>query len=77
MLKLKLTCLLLMLGVAGCAAHPDPIVDTKGVNPQLLAADWEDCEAYTEQIEIGRGVARGLQGNPGEPLRARTGEGRW
>ena len=30
---------------AGCAAHPDPIIDTKGVDPQRLAEDWEECEA--------------------------------
>ena len=59
MLKLKLSCLLLILGAAGCAAHPDPIVDTKGVDPQKLAQDWEECEAYTEQIQMSHGVAKG------------------
>jgi len=59
MLKLKLTCLLLVIALAGCAAHPDPIVDTKGVDPEKLAQDWEECEAYTEQILISRGVAKG------------------
>ena len=45
--------------VAACAAHPDPIVDMQGVNPDSLAADWEDCEGYTEAIVIGKGVAKG------------------
>ena len=45
--------------VAGCAAHPDPIVDMKGVNPDLLAAAWEDCEGYSEEVVIGKGVAKG------------------
>ncbi len=43
----------------GCAAHPDPIVDMKGVNPELLAQDWEDCERYSEEIKISQGVAKG------------------
>jgi len=43
----------------GCAAHPDPIVDTRGVDPNALARDWSECEAYTEQVVIAEGVARG------------------
>jgi hypothetical protein len=42
-----------------CAAHPDPIVDTKGVDPERLAKDWDECEAYTEEIIIAQGVAKG------------------
>ncbi len=45
--------------VAGCAAHPEPIVDTKGVDPAQLARDWADCEAYTTEINVSEGVARG------------------
>ena len=52
--------LLFMLAVLGaCAAHPDPIVDTKGVDPQKLARDWDECEAYTEEILIAQGVVKG------------------
>ena len=43
----------------GCAAHPDPIVDMKGVNPELLAQDWDDCEGYSEEVSIGAGTAKG------------------
>ncbi|MBT8081964.1 MAG: glycine zipper family protein [Gammaproteobacteria bacterium] len=50
---------MLATGLAGCAAHPDPIVDTKGVDPQKFAADWADCEAYSEEIVIGTGAAKG------------------
>ena len=50
---------ILLVALAGCAAHPDPIVDTKGVDPQQLARDWSECEAYTEQIALGQGVAKG------------------
>jgi hypothetical protein len=50
---------ILLVALAGCAAHPDPIVDTKGVDPEQLARDWSECEAYTEQIALGQGVAKG------------------
>ncbi len=52
------TSAILAILVAGCAAHPDPIIDTKGVDPDLLAQDWQECEAYTEQIWIEKGVAK-------------------
>ncbi len=48
-----------LLVLAGCAAHPDPIIDTKGVDPDALAQDWQECEAYTEQIQVSKGVAKG------------------
>jgi len=50
---------MLAILLAGCAAHPDPIIDTKGVDPDALAQDWQECEAYTEQIRIESGVAKG------------------
>ena len=59
MRKQILTLLLAAAVLAACAAHPDPIIDTKGVDPERLAADWEECEAYTEQIVVGEGVAKG------------------
>jgi outer membrane lipoprotein SlyB len=55
----RLALLFVALVAAGCAAHPDPIVDTKGVDPEKLAQDWAECEEYTEQIAISRGVAKG------------------
>ena len=45
--------------IAGCAAHPDPIIDTKGVDPDMLAEDWDECEAYTEEIIVAQGVGKG------------------
>ncbi len=45
--------------VAACAAHPDPIIDMKGVDPEALAQDWDECEGYTEEILIRQGVAKG------------------
>ena len=45
--------------LAGCAAHPDPIIDTKGVDADAMAIDWQECEAYTEEISIAKGTAKG------------------
>ena len=50
---------LIIAMVAGCAAHPDPIIDTKGVDPDRLAQDWDECEVYTEEIIIAQGVGKG------------------
>jgi hypothetical protein len=36
-IALLLTCL------GGCAAHPDPIIDTQGVDPERLAKDRHEC----------------------------------
>ncbi len=55
----KLTFLIALALLAGCAAHPDPIVDTKGVDPERLAQDWDECEAYSEQIQVSKGAAKG------------------
>jgi len=49
----------LALQMCGCAAHPDPIIDTKGVDPTAMATDWQECEAYTEEISIAAGTAKG------------------
>ena len=45
--------------IAGCAAHPDPIIDTTGVDPERLAEDWDECEAYTEEIMVAKGIGKG------------------
>ena len=44
---------------AGCAAHPDPIIDTKGVDPEALAQDWDECEVYSEEVVVAAGAAKG------------------
>ncbi len=59
MLKHKLIIVAAIGTLTGCASHPDPIVDTKGVDQERLAQDWAECEEYTEQVVIGAGVARG------------------
>ena len=43
----------------GCASHPEPIIDTKGVDQERLARDWRECEALSEQVEPAQGIARG------------------
>lgn len=45
--------------LAGCAAHSDPIIDKKGVDPDQLARDWQECEAYSKEVVIGQGIAKG------------------
>jgi hypothetical protein len=45
--------------LSACAAHPDPIVDMKGVDEADLAVDWRECEAYSEEVVIAKGIARG------------------
>ncbi len=43
----------------GCAAHPDPIIDMKGVDLEQYDEDWAECESYTEEVLVARGVAKG------------------
>ncbi len=45
--------------LTGCSSAPGPIIDTKGVNMARYEADLQDCEGYSEQIHIERGVAKG------------------
>jgi outer membrane lipoprotein SlyB len=61
MKTLTLGALLVVAGslASGCAAHPDPIVDMQGVDPNRLARDWEECEGYSEQVRIEQGAAKG------------------
>lgn len=58
-------CLITILAcalIAGCASHPDPIIDMKGVNEATMQADWNECESYAEQVSIGKGAAKGAAG---------------
>ena len=57
--RLTLSTVLAALAVGGCAAHPDPIVDMKGVNREAFERDWQECEAYTEEILISQGIIKG------------------
>jgi len=53
-----MTCLF----ITGCASHPEPIIDTLGVDPAAMQSDWQDCEAYANQVVIGKGAAKGAAG---------------
>ena len=44
---------------SGCAAHPDPIIDMKGVDLDQYEQDWDECESYTEEVIVAKGVAKG------------------
>ena len=48
--------------IGACASHPDPIIDMKGVDESTMQADWGECEAYSEQVVIGKGAAKGAAG---------------
>ena len=45
--------------VGACASHPEPIIDTKGVNMAVYAQDLSDCQTYSDQVQIEAGMARG------------------
>lgn len=47
---------------AGCASHPDPIIDMKGVDEAAMAIDWDECEVYSDEVIIARGAAKGAAG---------------
>jgi outer membrane lipoprotein SlyB len=51
--------ILVMSGLAGCAAHPEPIVDTKGVTMSAYEKDLAECSVYADQIQTEKGVAKG------------------
>jgi outer membrane lipoprotein SlyB len=53
---------LLALGLLGCSSHPEPIVDTKGVNMAQYQRDLEECQQYAKQVNPAEGVARGAAG---------------
>ena len=51
-----------LVALAGCSSHPDPIIDMRGVDPVLMEADWDECEAYSEEVIVARGTAKGAAG---------------
>jgi hypothetical protein len=53
---------LLLLAIGGCASHPEPIIDMKGVNEAAMQADWAECEAYSDQVIVAKGAAKGAAG---------------
>ena len=49
----------LLLPLTGCLSHPEPLIDTQGVNMAQLEQDLETCENLGAQVHIENGVARG------------------
>lgn len=43
----------------GCTAHPEPIIDTRGLNMAVYDSDMADCETYGQLIKIEQGVVKG------------------
>ena len=48
-----------LLALVGCQSHPQPIIDTKGVDMSRYEADLADCQGYADQVRIEQGVAKG------------------
>lgn len=61
--------------LAGCTATNQPIVDTKGVDPNQYAVDKADCENYAENANVAGDAAIGAVGGAagGAALGAITG----
>lgn len=57
--------------LSACSAHPEPIIDERGVNMNIYTADLEECESYADPISVGEGAARGAAG--GAAVGAATG----
>jgi outer membrane lipoprotein SlyB len=49
----------LVLAVAGCAAQPDPIIDTKGVDLAAYRRDLAECRQYANEVPMAAGAAKG------------------
>ncbi len=45
--------------LAGCAAHPQPIIDKMGVDEEMFAEDWSDCESYSDEVIVAQGLGKG------------------
>ena len=51
-----------LAALTACSAHPEPIIDERGVNMSAYAADLEECGDYADAISIGEGAAKGGAG---------------
>ena len=48
-----------LVALSACSSHPDPIIDTKGVNMTVYEEDLAECKSYAEQIDPSVGMAKG------------------
>ena len=60
--ELRACGLIACLMVTACSSHPDPIIDMRGVDPILMQADWDECEAYSDEVVVARGMSTGAAG---------------
>ena len=49
----------LLTMLTGCLSHPEPLIDTQGVNMARYEQDLEYCMGYGDQVRIEKGVAKG------------------
>lgn len=59
---ISIAALVAMIMLGACSSHPAPIIDTKGVDPVAMQVDWDECESFTEEVVVARGMARGAAG---------------
>jgi outer membrane lipoprotein SlyB len=61
-LSLPLALTLVVATLGACSSHPDPIIDSKGVNMTVYEEDLAECKSYSEQIDPSKGMAKGAAG---------------
>lgn len=61
-LKFTICTFLAAAVTSSCSSHPDPIIDMKGEDPVAMQVDWDECEAYSEQVVVAKGTAKGAAG---------------
>jgi hypothetical protein len=54
-----LSSIIVVTQLAGCAAHPEPIIDMQGVDEDQFNEDWNECAAYTKEVRMAEGVGKG------------------
>ena len=52
-------CIAVVIGVTGCAANPNPIVNRQGVDPAAYQRDLSECSRYADEVPIAAGAAKG------------------
>jgi len=60
--KITTSAFLATILLGACSSHPDPIIDMKGVDPIAMQADWDECEGYSDEVVVAKGMARGAPG---------------
>ena len=55
----RVCALSLLVLITGCASHPDPIIDTKGVDMAKYEKDLTECRQYQDQVSVTEGAAKG------------------